>query len=913
MTPERWQEVKQALSDVLALAPAERESYLRRLRTQNADVAGEVESLLPHDTEATFLEQPAIAIGALGAGAAFGPYTIESALGEGGMGTVYLARDSSLERPVALKFLSRALQGEDDARRRFLREARAAAALDHPYICKIYQTGEQDGRPFIAMEYVRGETLRQRLDAGALSLKDALWIAMEVAEALETAHTAQIVHRDLKPSNIMLTADGHVKVLDFGLAKRVDAAPEYAKTDSAITDTGTVQGTVAYMSPEQVRGESVDLRSDLFAVGVVMYECLTGRNPFLARSALETASEILHRAPPPPSTLRDEVPPSLDRLVRRLLAKPVDERYASAADLRVDLAAVRDGIERGDIEAATPQVTRSPFVMNRRAAIGSIAATLAAAAGGTWWWKAAVGRPRSLVVLPFIKGDDNAPDYLAAGIPIEVTRRLLNAGIDVKPWETGLQFRNKTATETAATLGVAFVLMGSLQTVKDRLLVNVSLVNGTDGSLSWSQSPEFGLPKLFDVQTLIAKGISDALGYQLTGEAAAMLERAESSSTDAWDLYLQGAWKLNDPDGGKSELDVALMWFEQALAVDPNLVAAHVGMGAARLESYWNGWGGGEGNLKLASASFEKARELDPKDMRAWRGLMLVEFYRGNGDRALQLGQQAARTGAPEIETLLARAEGYQNNGPAAMASPLLDRVLALDPFNEAAAWGRIIALHQSDGLEQELKQATIDYNKRFGDDDWVTVLRANGFVALGEIKEAAAVIDPLMDSLLPETVHADQVTAYQLVGLLGGGVIATNTGRRARGQQLWRRGMALTREGLDSDPESVTLKMFNLAFRGYANDPTFEVDAARIVSDVTAAGLNPFPLMYVGTGYAYRGDIPKALDILRYNIKRGRLSGRLWLTVWTPGLKDAPEFRQLLAEYEDEENRRRREYGGAS
>ena len=183
MTPERWQEVKQALSDVLALVPAERESYLRRLRTQNADVAGEVESLLPHDTEATFLEQPAIAIGALGAGVAFGPYTIESALGEGGMGTVYLARDSSLERPVALKFLSRALQGEDDARRRFLREARAAAALDHPYICKIYQTGEQDGRPFIAMEYVRGETLRQRLDAGALSLKDALWIAMEVAEA----------------------------------------------------------------------------------------------------------------------------------------------------------------------------------------------------------------------------------------------------------------------------------------------------------------------------------------------------------------------------------------------------------------------------------------------------------------------------------------------------------------------------------------------------------------------------------------------------------------------------------------------------------------------------------------------------------------------------------------------------------
>jgi serine/threonine protein kinase/TolB-like protein/tetratricopeptide (TPR) repeat protein len=913
VTPERWQEVKRALSDVLALPPAAREEYVRALRAQSADLAREVESLLPHDTDATFLDQPAIAIAALGAGAAFGPYLIESALGEGGMGMVYLARDTSLERPVAIKFLSRALEGNEDARRRFLREARAAAALDHPYICKIYQTGEQDGRPFIAMEYVRGETLRQRLDAGTLSLKDAAWITLEVVEALETAHAAQIVHRDLKPSNIMLTADGHVKVLDFGLAKRVDTGPEYADTGSAITDTGTVQGTVAYMSPEQVRGESVDLRSDLFSVGVVLYECLAGRNPFLARSALETASQILHYAPPGPSTVRAEIPQALDRLVQRLLVKSVAERYASAADLRADLVRVRDGVDRGlpPVDAMPVPALRRAF--SRRAAIGSIAASLAVAASGTWWWKARAGRQKSVVVLPFTKGDDNAPDHLAIGIPIEVTRRLANAGISVRPWETAMRFRDDIDTKKiAGALGVTSVLTGSLQTVTDRLFVNVSLNDGATGDVTWTKEQEFGLPDLFDVQTTIAQGIADALGYELTGDAAATLARAESSSTDAWDFYLQGARYLY-AEGGKEALGAALTYFEKALALDSDLVAAHVGIGAVRLESHWNGWGGGENNLTLAGKSFAEASKRDNKDMRAWRGLMLIEFYKGNGDAALVLGQKAAQAGGPEIETLLARAEAFMNNGPADLAVPLLNRVLELDPGNEAAAWGRIIALHQSDQWT-DLAIAAVDYRKRFGEDAFVTVLHAGALTQQNDVKNASALLEPLMDRLMAPAVT--NVTAYEYVALIGGVAIAERTGRAARAHQLGQRGLDLTLEGLQSDPDNIGLNLYAATFRGFAGDAAFSGEAERMVKDIKSARVNPFALLFLATAYAHRGETDSALDLLRYGLKGGRLVGRGWMSsmrLWTPALKDAPGFKTLLDEYTSEEERRRSLYGSAS
>ena len=274
-------------------------------------------------------------------GREIGSYKVLSLLGTGGMGEVYLAEDTKLDRKVALKFLTEEMQRDETARKRFLREAKSAAALDHPYVCNIFEIGEADGKDFISMEYVQGETLRDQLSRGPLALKDALEKATEIAEALESAHKQNIVHRDLKPSNIMLTPEGHVKVMDFGLAKRLlpaEGVGSQTKTLSAgLTETGTMLGTPAYMSPEQLRGEAVDTRSDVFSFGVVLYEMIAGVHPFLRPQRMETASAILRDAASPLSEYVPELPEGLELTLEKTLAKQRDQRYDSAGEVRVDL------------------------------------------------------------------------------------------------------------------------------------------------------------------------------------------------------------------------------------------------------------------------------------------------------------------------------------------------------------------------------------------------------------------------------------------------------------------------------------------------------------------------------------------------------------------------------------------------
>ena len=250
-------------------------------------------------------------------------YKIAEKIGEGGMGSVYKAEDLTLKRTVALKFLSENLQHDEPAKKRFLREAKSAAALDHPYICKIYEIGEAEGRPFIAMEYVRGETLERRLAREDMPLAEAVRIASEIAEALETAHQEGIVHRDLKPSNIMLTEDGHVKVMDFGLAKRVTSTESEFETESRLTGEGATLGTVAYMSPEQLRAQVVDPRSDIFSFGIVLYEMLAGTHPFSKDTSMDTAAAILNQPLPSLSNTSER----LEQIVGKMLEKVPNERY----------------------------------------------------------------------------------------------------------------------------------------------------------------------------------------------------------------------------------------------------------------------------------------------------------------------------------------------------------------------------------------------------------------------------------------------------------------------------------------------------------------------------------------------------------------------------------------------------------
>ena len=302
-------------------------------------------------------------------------YKVLEKIGQGGMGEVFLARDTKLDRKVALKFLPDFLQEDPTAKKRFLREAKSAAALDHPYICHIHEVGESHGKDFIAMEYVQGQTLKDKLTKGPLPLKEALETAVQMAAAVEKAHGKGIVHRDLKPSNVMVTPDGHVKVMDFGLAKRLlpeDSGSQEQTVTGNLTKTGTTLGTLAYMSPEQLRGQEVDTRSDIFSFGVVFYEMLTGVHPFKKAQSVETSSAILSEVPPPLPRYMNEVPPVLQHSVRKMLAKEPGRRYQVIDDVRIDLADLVD-------EVASVQVHGEQAVSQPPEVRTSVAER-------SWWW-----------------------------------------------------------------------------------------------------------------------------------------------------------------------------------------------------------------------------------------------------------------------------------------------------------------------------------------------------------------------------------------------------------------------------------------------------------------------------------------------------------------------------------------------
>jgi serine/threonine protein kinase len=919
MTPERWTQVKQAVAEALARAPGERTAHLATIGIADPDLGREVADLLTHHADDTFLERSAVPEDASpepALGAMFGPYQIQSLLGRGGMGLVFLAQDRVLDRPVALKFLSAALQRQEESRRRFLREARAAAALDHPYICKIYQTGEEDGCPFIAMEYVRGDTLRRRLDTSPLAVKDVLHVAVEVAEALETAHAAQIVHRDLKPSNIMLTTGGHAKVLDFGLAKRLsETGSLYSETRAELTDARTVQGTVAYMSPEQVRANDVDIRSDIFSLGVVLYECLSGTNPFRAGSSLETAWQILHHTPPSPGETRSEVAAALDRIVERMLAKAPADRYQSAHDLRTELVGVRDLPDRDRLRDEAPRrFIPSPLLLTRRRALTALGTIATAIVGAAGWWATRTSpgaASLSLAVLPFVNASrDPGNDYLANGITQAVTTRLHRAGLRLTPWETASRFRELSDPgQVARDLRVAAVLTGTLQVQRDRLRVTASLIEAATDVIAWAKAFDESLEDIFTMQTRIAQAVATSIGHELTGEAAAMLARKESSSAEAYDFYLQGAnYLLED---ARQSTDAAFDYFEQAVKIDHDLTEAHVGLGAVYLERFWNGWGGGSGNLGLADKAFQNALQRDSRNIRAKRGLNLISWHRGTGDDHLQFARDAAAWGQDDIDTLLARAEVFTFDGPEDLAVPILERVLALDPLNQSAAWHFPTAYHNSERFANSV-QAADNYFNRFGADPFVDMIAANAFERLGDVETARSRYERAGRPLMLGSSGTEPAGGYGLAGLLAAGEFHDRHRQRERAVLVWRRGLDLTRTTLAKDPDSIGIRLYCAGFLGLLGDASeCEKQEREAIARAEAAGINPSEMRSLAGAHSHLGNTAHAMDLLRYSLRRGRLFGRPWLT--SPALERAEGFAELRQEFIAAEERRRRLYSGAA
>jgi len=378
MTPERWAKVRDVLGHVLELGPEKRPQYLDDACANDPSLRSEVESLLSSDESArsSFLQSPPTPPAALTKGTKLGDYEIISLVGSGGMGEVYRAHDSKLKREVAIKVLPAYWSRDPERLQRFELEARAAAALNHPNITSIFHVGQHDGSPYIVTELLQGETLREHLRKGALRLREALDFGVEIARGLGAAHDAGVIHRDLKPENIFVTKDGRIKILDFGLAKLQvpkSAKPEDPTVIPRQTNPGQVLGTVGYMSPEQVRGHTADARSDIFAAGAVLYEMLTGKPAFRKPTSAETMSAILNEDPPAVSQVAPNLPPGLQRVVNRCLAKNPEQRFQHASDVAFALEAMSDS-GSGTLSAVQQPSSRKWLWISTLAAILSVAA-----------------------------------------------------------------------------------------------------------------------------------------------------------------------------------------------------------------------------------------------------------------------------------------------------------------------------------------------------------------------------------------------------------------------------------------------------------------------------------------------------------------------------------------------------------
>jgi eukaryotic-like serine/threonine-protein kinase len=622
-------------------------------------------------------------------GTTVGRFLIRARLGAGGMGEVYRADDTRLKRTVALKRIAPDMQADERYRRYLRKEAELASGLSDPHIAAVHDLFEEKGQLFLVMEYVEGQTLRQKLSE-ALPIAESLGIARQCAEAVAAAHARGILHRDLKPENIVVNPAGQVKILDFGVAKRLPRADEFATLDTLATQPAGLSGTPPYMAPEVLQEKEADTRADIFSLGVICYEMLSGKNPFRAPSFVETCDRILHKQPTPLHDTDARIPEELDRVVGKAMVKDPTDRYASAADLAVDLRA----IERAVAHPGALPILRLHFP-RQRTLFWSGAALVALLALATalpsvrlqirnWLFASVVPEQKQIAVLAFtVTGNDSENAAFGAGLTETLTTKLtqLTGGrpLQVVP-ATEVKARGVSTPEQALKeFGVNLALEGSFLRADDRVRVNFALVDTRTRRQLRADSITVSADDPFAVQDAVVGGAVQMLDLKVKPQERQALEAHGTQVPDAYSLYLQGRGYLRDYDRPEN-VDHAVAAFQKALALDPKYALADTGLGQA----YW--WKYAETNytdatwVEPARQACERALQLDPKLAPAHICLGKVDNGTGKYEQAVSEFQEVLRAEATSDEAYRGLADAYQRLGRLPEAEQTFRRAIELRP-----------------------------------------------------------------------------------------------------------------------------------------------------------------------------------------------------------------------------------------